>query len=319
MHRSWPLLLLCAAFSLSASARAAAPADAAAAQALFERGRRAAAHGDLALACKSFAESQRLDPGAGTLMNWATCEARQGKLASAWQHFNEAAALLRPFDDRKSFVDRQITELAPRLPRLTLHLSPNAPPAARVLLNGTELAPASVGLSTPVDPGQIELHVTCEGRRPRRSLVTIAEGQALDVTVDAGEPYELALPSRSLRAPAHQPQQKPSQSSLQRDLGVSLVALGSLGVGLGVASGVVVASRKSTVDEHCPAQRCDDVGLRAAESGERWLVVNTVSWSVGAVALLTGSALWLTSPSKQREASLLPLPGGAALSFAERF
>jgi hypothetical protein len=82
---------------------------------------------------------------------------------------------------------------------------------------------------------------------------------------------------------------------------------------------VVVTSRKSTVDEHCPAQRCDDVGLRAAASGERWLVVNTVSWSVGAVALLTGSALWLTSPSKQREASLVPLPGGAALSFAERF
>lgn len=317
MHRSWPLRFLCAALSLSATVRAAAPADSAAAQTLFERGRRAAAHGDLALACKSFAESQNLDPGAGTLMNWATCEARQGKLASAWQHFNEAAALLGPFDDRKSFVDRQINALAPRLPQLTLHLAPNAPPTARVSLNGTALGPTSIGLPTPVDPGQVELHVTCAGRQPRRLLVAIAEGQALDITVDAGEPYELALPTPP--ALAHQPRDKPQPSTLQRDLGVSLVALGSLGVGLGVASGFVVTSRKSTVDEHCPAQRCDDVGLRAAESGERWLVVNTVAWSVGAVALLTGSALWLTSPGKQREASLLPLPGGAALSFAERF
>jgi hypothetical protein len=307
MHRSWLLLFLCGALSLPVSARAAAPADAAAAQTLFERGRRAAARGDWALACESFAESQRLDPGAGTLMNWATCEAQQGKLASAWQHFNEAAALLRPDDDRKGFVLRQIDALALRLPRLTLHLSPSAPPAARVLRNGTELGRASVGVPLPVDPGQIELRVTCEGRQPRRWLVTIAEGETRDVTLDAGEPYEVWAP------PAAQP------STWQRDLGVSLVALGSLGVGLGVASGVVVTSRKSTTDEHCPAQRCDGVGLRAAESGERWLVVNSVAWSVGAVALLTGSALWLTSPSKQREARLAPLPGGAALSFAERF
>jgi hypothetical protein len=102
-------------------------------------------------------------------------------------------------------------------------------------------------------------------------------------------------------------------------VGVSLVALGSLGIGLGLASGMVVAARSRTAEEHCPAQRCDDAGLRAAVSGERWLVVNTVAWSVGAVVLATGSALWLTSPSKKRQAQLAPLPGGAALSYAERF
>lgn len=306
-------MALCGALALPSTALAAKPADAAAAQAQFERGRRAAAEGDWPLACASFAESQRLDPGAGTLMNWATCEARQGKLASAWQHFHEAAALLQPGDDRTSFVQQQIHELSRRLPRLTLHLSPRAPRAARVLRNGTELGQASLGVPLPVDPGRIELFVTCQGRQPRRSLVTIAEGEALDVTLEVGARSEAASAT-----PATRPQNL-APATLQRDLGMSLVALGSLGVGLGLASGVVVSSRKRTTDEHCPAERCDEVGLRAAQSGERWLVVNTVSWSVGAVALVTGSALWLTSPSKQHQARVTALPGGATLSFAEHF
>jgi hypothetical protein len=319
MQRSWLLLILCGALSLTASAQASEPADAAAAQALFERGRHAAEQGDLALACQSFAESQRLDPGAGTLMNWATCEERQGKLASAWQHFNEAAALLRPGDDRADFVRRQIRALGPRLPRLILHLSPGTPPGARVLRDGTELGPASIGVPLPVDPGRVDLFVTCEGRQPRRWLIALSEGERLEVTLAAGEPYEpIAPPGPAPRLPTRTPEQA-APSTLQRDVGVSLVALGSLGVGLGLASGVVVEARSKTAREHCPAQRCDDAGLRAAASGERWLLANTVAWSVSAVALATGSALWLTSPSQKRQAQLTPLPGGAALSFAERF
>jgi hypothetical protein len=315
MQKPWSWLVLTA-LSFAAPARAATPSDAAASQALFERGRQAAERGELALACASFAESQRLDPGAGTLMNWATCEARQGKLASAWQHFSEAAALLRPGDDRAAFVDRQIRALAARLPRLAVRLAKAAPAGARVLRNGTELGDASIGVPLPVDPGSVELVVECPGRHPRRALVPIAEGEQLDLTLEAGAPY---VPAARPAAPSSEPALRADPGNLQRNLGVSLVALGSLGAGLGLASGIVVAARKSTAEEHCPAQRCDDVGLRAAASGERWLVVNTVAWSVGAAALLSGGALWLTAPDKHREAALQPLPGGAAFSFAERF
>lgn len=314
---SWSWLLL-GALALATPARAATPEAAAASQALFERGRQAAVRGDLELACASFAESQRLDPGAGTLMNWATCEARQGKLASAWQHFNEAAALLQPGDDRAPFVYRQIRELSARLPRLSLRLDEAVPADARVRLNGTELGSASIGVPLPVDPGRVELQVTCEGRKPRRSLVSVAEGEQLELTLEAGEPHEPAA------SPFVPPPSKPAVDggqlrNLQRHLGISLVALGSLGAGLGLASGVVVVTHKSTADEHCPAQRCDDAGRRAVASGERWLLVNTVAWSVGAAALLSGGVLWLTAPDERREAAVQPLPGGAAFSYSERF
>jgi len=144
----------------TAPAKAEHPADAAAAQALFERGRSAAQQSDWQAACDAFAESERLDPGAGTLMNWATCEAHQNKVASAWGHFNDAGALLAAGDDRMPFVRAQLRGLARRLPRLTVRLSRSTPKAARVLRDGTELGAASLGLPLPVDPGAVELNVS---------------------------------------------------------------------------------------------------------------------------------------------------------------
>src|SRR5512136_2811036 len=74
--------------------------DPAAAEVLFREGRKLVAANDFAAACPKFAESQRLDPAVGTLLNWAACEEHVGKLASAWQRWKEALDALPPGDDR---------------------------------------------------------------------------------------------------------------------------------------------------------------------------------------------------------------------------
>src|SRR5687768_12828264 len=122
-----------AALSLALSAGAAptatkAPArDPAAAEALFEQGRRALEQNDLETACAKFAESQTLDPGVGTLMNWATCEERKGRIATAWQRWREALAELPADDDRLPFARERVAALEPRLPYLTITLPADAP------------------------------------------------------------------------------------------------------------------------------------------------------------------------------------------------
>src|SRR4051812_33487281 len=65
----------------------AAAQDVAAADALFKRGVTAMKAGDLETACPAIAESQRLDPHAGTLFTLAECENRRGHVATAVVHY----------------------------------------------------------------------------------------------------------------------------------------------------------------------------------------------------------------------------------------
>src|SRR5262249_55537702 len=71
--RGGPLALALAITATSSTALS-QTRDPAAAEALFRQGRQAMEAKDFATACPKFAESQRLDPAVGTLMNWATCE-----------------------------------------------------------------------------------------------------------------------------------------------------------------------------------------------------------------------------------------------------
>src|SRR6185437_11777695 len=72
-----------------------AGADVATAQALFDDGKRLMAAKDFAHACPKLVESQRLDPGGGTLFAIAICHEGEGKTATAWADYNVAGAEAR--------------------------------------------------------------------------------------------------------------------------------------------------------------------------------------------------------------------------------
>src|SRR5277367_6013343 len=112
-----PLVLVALLFSPRALA-----GDPAAAQALFDEGNSLMSHNKFAEACAKFEESQRQDPGIGTLYHYADCEDRLGKSATAWAAFREVAAEARALGQtaRALAADERVSAIKARLPRLLI-------------------------------------------------------------------------------------------------------------------------------------------------------------------------------------------------------
>src|SRR5262249_30335548 len=99
------------------------------AQALFDEGRRLMDAKSYALACPKFAASQKLDPGAGTLLNLADCYDKNGQTASAWATFDEAAAEATKSGhlDWAAQARDRAAALEPTLARLTISVTTPIP------------------------------------------------------------------------------------------------------------------------------------------------------------------------------------------------
>src|SRR4051812_37973728 len=146
-------------FAWSAPALA-QPSNAALAESLFREGKRLSTEKKFAEACPKFAESYRLDPGLGTLLNLATCHEAEGKPASAWAEFSDASSQARREgdSDRGQLAEEHMKALETKLAHISVGLAPGAAvPGLVVKFDGHELSPAALGVQFPVDPGKHSL------------------------------------------------------------------------------------------------------------------------------------------------------------------
>jgi hypothetical protein len=272
---------------------AAVAGDPAAAEALFRAGRNALKRGDWDTACASFAKSQELDPAAGTALNLATCEERDGRLASAWQRLREALDLLPAGDDRLPLARQRLAELEPRVPHLTVRLAPGTPADARVLRDDVEVSGALLGFPQPIDPGRHVVVVVARGFEDRAYPIESTAGQSAELVVAAG-----ARRATRLGEPR----------SNRRTLGFVAGGVGVSAVALGIVTGLTVIQRAEERRSLCPCLTM--VALANAHSidanGNLLSAISTTAFVVGAVGLATGAYLVLTSPED----------GGATLTLA---
>lgn len=283
--------------------------DPAAAEALFLQGRTALDAGDFKQACEKFAESQRLDPGAGTLMNLATCEEQRGRLASAWQYWQEALTYLAQKDERIAFVKSRLTVVEPQVPRLTITLA-GASDNTTVLRDGVELGPGSFGEALPVDPGDHVILVRAEGHAERRYEVTLEKAEREQLEVSPGR-----------RLPKLPPLVGRDTAPSAPTLGYVLGGVGIAGVAAGIATGLLINDRQQLVDENCEGNLCTQTGLDAASEGRTLLIANAAAWAVGIAGLGVGGYLVLSHDSGggSQSVGILSLPGGAGLSLRGKF
>ncbi len=292
---------------------------------LFDAGQELLDSGKISEACPKFAESYRLDPALGALMHLADCLERDGKLASAYASFKDAAEIAQTKgDDRQKLAEDRVRALAPRLSRLTVAVDDaGRVPDLQILRDGRALASGSWGTPIAVDAGEHTVEARAPGYAPWQGKVTITgEGSAKEVRIPPLEPLSADAASSPTKAEASA---APASSS---GGGSNTLAYVSFGVGvLGLGAGTFFALQaKSNYDEAndlCPSSPCNLTRQQAQEredlgaDGDGQSTLSIVGFVAGGIGIAAGTTLLLIGGgSEEKPAAGLTLKAYAALNGA---
>lgn len=174
----------------ASQARADAGSDRLLAQGLFDEGLKLMDAGRYPEACPKFVESQRLDPGGGTLLNIALCHEKEGRLATATLDYDEAIAqaVKDKRSDRETFARTRLRQIAPMVPHIAVTLGKGVPEGASVRIDDTPVPAAALGVPLPFNAGKHVVTATAPGRGTFKQEVTVRDGDVRSVEV-------LALPA----------------------------------------------------------------------------------------------------------------------------
>src|SRR5262249_14666153 len=101
----------------------------------------------------------------------------------------------------------------------------------------------------------------------------------------------------------------------QRSVGITLGIVGILGIGAGSYFGLRAKSKNRESLDHCPqSPSCkDQLGADLSDQANQAAILSNIAFGVGGTALVTGTVLFLTAPSKPRksafELEFVPLAG----------
>ena len=310
MHRLLPSALVVAlllTLSTSASAQVSA-SDAALAEKLFEDARQLMAQQRFAEACPKLVDSQRLDPGIGTLLNLGECFEKSGKIASAWATYREAeaAATREGQKKRAAFAGTRARALTPELSYLVIE-APDAPSGLTITCDDKPIGETSVGSPMPFDAGLHKLEARAPGHRPWEREVDLGLKATVRVTVPAleaaPEPPPAPAPAAVVVIAPPPGGEARSSGSAQRVTGLALGGLGLVGAGLGTWFGLRAKDLHDEAESlHCDPVSCTATGAAMTSDARDNATVSTVAFAVGAAALVAGAILYFTAPSASRAA-----------------
>lgn len=293
------------------------------AEALFRDGVAAFDAGRTAEACDKFAESFRLDPANGTLLNVALCHERQGKTASAWAELSQLAgrAAQAGQKEREQLARTRAAALERRLSRAQIEIAPDAG-VEEVRVDGQVLGRAAWGSPLPLDPGEHAFAFAGPGR----------DGALLHVVVQREVVTKVVAPSLAVAALPAVPREGDGARARADDAGSAIDAgdpgrrehgarralayvtggAGIVALGAGAYFGLRTLAKKSDGDAHCAGKLCDDEGMALQDQARASATASTVAFGVGLVGIAASTFLFLTSSPSPSSASASS-PARAAL------
>jgi hypothetical protein len=327
---------------LTAASTAYAGPNEAAAEALFDEAKKLVAQKKYAEACPKFAESNRLDRGAGTLIHLGDCYEKTKQMASAWATYKEAASAAQALGRRdwEQLANKRASHLEKNLARLTVKVDAGGIEKLEVKRDGAPLTEASWGSALPVDVGTHEVVASAPGYKEFKTSVTLAkDGDKVEISVPKLEPLpkDTNVATKPTEDPKPQPKTPPPQpiivhkdGSGQRTIGFIVAGVGVAGVAAGAVTGLMAMGKNNDSKEICPNDGAcaSPDAVKANDDAKTLGLVSTIAFGAGAAALAIGAVLIFTAPSDSRPTNaaraklkLSPAigPGNTGLFFSGTF
>lgn len=328
------------AFAMVPSARAQSASDKAAAESLFDEGKKLMASKKYAEACPKFEQSQKLDPGVGTLGSLGQCYEALGRTASAWATYREAAAAAAAQGQtgREKYARDKAAALQPKLSRMTILVpSTSDVPGLDVRRDGEQIPRAVWGTPLPVDPGLHTIEAYAPGKKKWTTGVEVGAVSAqANVAIPALEDDAAATPPPPPVKPAvplsgkvddwYEPtpatttpsststttstttlSDTPSNGGSQRMVGVVVGGVGVVSILVGSYFGLRAKSKNADASTHCrpdDPSKCTDEGVTLGSDAKSAATLSTVFFVVGGAAIASGVVLYLTAPKDKSTANL---------------
>jgi hypothetical protein len=321
----------------TAGAASAQSSDTTTAEALFRQGKQALDAKDYAKACPMLAESYRLDPATGAMLALATCHEQQGKLASAWSEYAEAASRSQREGrtDRVTVAkERQLT-LEPRLSTLTINVTDSVAvlPGFELRRDGVVLGKAVLGAPVPVDGGNHVVEVAATGKKTFKARVdvgkekdkkTVNVASLEDDEVAAKTPKDATKPDQTVSLTTSSVAPSGRLTDIQIG-GLIAGGVGVVGIVVGSAFGLTAISKNNDSKNGCTGGACSTPDAQQARDDARSAGnVSTIAFVAGGVLAATGVTLFVVGKRKNAETtgvSVAPAVGttGCGLSLQGAF
>jgi hypothetical protein len=269
-------------------------------------------------ACKKFAESQRLDPATGTLLNLAACHEAMGLTATAWVEYGEALLAARRDQraDRVQYAEERIRGVEPKLSRLMIKVPPEARiEGLEVRVDGKLIGAAAWGVSAPIDPGVHKIEARAARYKPWSAEVTVgaeADKQSIQVPIlelDPNAPVPVAPgqtpePSSSV---AGQGPPTADQLAIERPIPTAVYIAGGATLAFAAAAGISGAMYLSKNSDYNDANNdpSKDRKQRAElkEAAELPGIVNAVTTGAAVAGGVVTAVLYFTRPERPVQSS----------------
>ena len=315
------LVTLTVALASAPLARAQGTSEAAA-TALFDEGRRLMGEHKFAEACPKLAESQRLAPSGGTLLNLADCYEHTGQTASAWVAWKDVAS--RANAAGKADVEKRAltraAALEPGLAKLTIAVDTGSDVSGLdVKRDGVAVGHTEFGVAIPVDPGPHVIEATAPKKKGFSVKVDVAAKQTdARATVTLEDDVSASTPPPPPETTPALPPAAPPPSTEHEGGGTAVktigVVVGSVGVAGLVLGSVFALNAKSKNDEALRPQNCrtsslcTQTGLNLTNDAKTSAAESTIAFTVGGLLVAGGVLMWIVAPSSTAKTGVRVVP-----------